>query len=52
MGRYLSVTPVDQLQWQLAVRFYSTWYHIQPGVGILAWKSGLALNLHALSGYQ
>ena len=26
MGRYLSITPVDQLRWQLSMRFYSTWY--------------------------
>ena len=28
------------------------WYYTRPGVGILARKSGLALNLHALSSYQ
>ena len=38
MGRYLSVTPIDQPQQQLGVRFYSMWYYIQSGVGILARK--------------
>ena len=38
MGRYLSVTPVDQLRRQMGVRFYSTWYYIRPRVGILARK--------------
>ena len=52
MGRYLSITPVDQLRQQLDVRFDSTWYYIRPEIGILARKSGLALNLHALSVYQ
>ena len=52
MGRSLSVPLVDQLRRQLGVSFYSTWYYIWPGVGILARKSGLALNMHALSGSQ
>ena len=52
MGRSPSVTLVGQLQRQLGVSFYSTWYYIWPGVGILARKSGLALNMHALSGSQ
>ena len=52
MGRYLSITLIDQLRQQLDVRFYSTWYYIRPEVGILARKSGLALNLHALLVYQ
>ena len=29
-GRYLSVTPVDQLQRQLGVRFFSTLYYTRP----------------------
>ena len=53
MGRYLTVTPVNQPRRQLGgVRFYSKWYYIRPGVGILARKYGLTLNLPALSGYQ
>ena len=51
MSRYLSVTPVDQLRRQLGVRFYFMWYYIQPGIVALARKSGLTLNLDALSGY-
>ena len=52
MGTYLSLTPVDKLRQQMGVRFYSTWYYIRPEVVTLAKKSGLALNLHAFSGYQ
>ena len=52
MSRYLSITPIDQLRRQLGVRFYSIWYYTRAGVGILARKSGLVLNLNALSRYQ
>ena len=45
--RYHLVTPVDQLQMQLGVWFYSKWYYTWPGVGVLARKNSLALNLHS-----
>ena len=41
MGRYPSVTPLDQLWQQLGVRFYSMWYYIRSGVSILARKKEL-----------
>ena len=40
MDRYLSVTPVDHLLWQMTVRFYSMWYLIQSELCMLARKVG------------
>ena len=45
----VDISQTDQLQQKVGVRFYSMWYYIQPGVSILTRKSGLTLNLHALS---
>ena len=48
MGSYLSVVPVGQLQRQLEVTPYSSGirYYTHPGVGVLARKNRLPLNLH------
>ena len=43
-GKYLSIMPVNQLQRQQGVRFFSPRYYTQPGVGILAWKNMLVMN--------
>ena len=47
--RYLSKTPVHQLQNQLGVRFYSTWY-LQLARSALTRKEKLALNLYLKQG--
>ena len=39
-----SVRAVDQQQKQLAVRFYSRWYIMRSGVGILATQIRLAMK--------
>ena len=48
MGSFLLVRAVDQQQKQLAVRFYSRWYIMRSGVGILARlaskKGGVTIN--------
>ena len=41
-GRYLSVTPVNQIQMQPGVKSYAT-----DVIGILARKNRLALNTHS-----
>ena len=43
-GISLSVKPVDQQQRQLAVRFYSWWYHKGSGVGVSARRIASAMN--------
>ena len=52
MGRYLSVTPVDQQRRQLGVRSYSRWYYSRSGVGVLARRNRLALNIHLKTCYS
>ena len=46
MGSYHYVILVDQLQGQVGVEFYSQWYYTQSGMGLLARKIMVALNLH------
>ena len=48
MDRYLSITPVDQLQQQLGVRFYSTWYI----AGSRYISQEKVVDLHALVGHH
>ena len=47
-----TVTPVDQLQRQMGVRFISTWYYTRPGVGILARKNSLVMNWYSFLGHE
>ena len=44
-GRYLSVTPVDQLPRQLHVRLILNEFYTWLGVDILAWKKSLFMNI-------
>ena len=44
--RAISVTPIDKLQIQLAVRSYPKWYHIWPEFAVLAKRHNLVLNCH------
>ena len=43
MGNFLLVRPVDKWRKQLAVKFYSSWYIMRSGVGILARQIRLAM---------
>ena len=45
MGSFLSVTPVDQKQRQLAVRFYCRWCIMRSGVSVLASKIRLVMTV-------
>ena len=44
MGTFPSVGAVDQQRKQLALRFYSRWYIMNSGVGILARQIRLAMK--------
>ena len=47
VGRYRSVTPVEQLRRQLSVRFYSNWCYTWSRFCLLAKKNRLASNWHS-----
>ena len=51
-GKYLSVTPVNQLQRQLSVRFFPIWYFTWPRVGILARENRLVMNWYSFLGHE
>ena len=46
VGRYPSLTPVDQLRMKLGMKSYSSWYYTSSEFVVLAKKNRFALNMH------